>query len=131
MGKGKENPSVRVTETEVVITLPRATSANAMGGEPGPTELPGRGSHAPDFSSVVWRGQTFTFSKKQRLVIAALWRAREEGYRYLSSDVLLDVAESDGGKLRNLFAKHPAWGTLVLPAVAESGTPGTYRLADE
>jgi hypothetical protein len=128
---------VVVTEDTVVITLPRVTQSLS----PSPAVEPATGSatpatcgassHSPDFSSVVWRGQVFTFSPKQRLIVAALWRAREQGYLYLSSDVLLEAAESDGGKVRNLFAKHPAWGEFVLPAVAESGTPGTYRLAGE
>ena len=85
---------------------------------------------SPDFSCVVWRGERFTFSRKQRLVMAALWRAREEGYDWVSSETLLEAAESDGGRVRNLFARHPAWGTLIVPAMDAGGSPGTYRLAE-
>lgn len=91
----------------------------------GPVDL----KHSPDFACVVWRGQEFTFSRKQRLVVAALFRAWDDGVRWVSQDNLLDAAESDGGRLRNVFARHPAWGTLIVSGMDEGGTPGTYRLA--
>lgn len=141
-------PRARVTRTEVTITFPLTIEHATDGASSIPTavenaktsnETPGprdRGrdraalTHSPDFSAVAWRGEQFTFSRKQRLVVAALWLAREDGYDWVSTETLLDAAESDGGRVRALFGKHPAWGTLIVSALDAGGTPGTYRLAE-
>ena len=86
-------------------------------------------SHSPDFASVNWHGSVFTFSPKQRTVIATLWRAMEDGYHYVGGDALLVEAESDCKKLRTLFGDHPAWGRFVVVGVTTGGKSGTYRLA--
>jgi hypothetical protein len=90
----------------------------------------GADAHSPDFASVRWRGTLYTFSRKQRAIVAALWRAREQGYEWVSSETLLEAAESNGGRVRELFKGHPAWGVMIVSAVADGGTPGTYRLSE-
>ena len=128
---------------QLIITVPAcpgfATDGDSASLPTSPDDIPGpqragreRGDfvHSPDFASVVWRGERFTFSRKQRLVVAALWRARQEGYDWVSSETLLVAAESEGGRVRNLFSRHPAWGTLIVPAIDTGGAPGTYRLAE-
>jgi hypothetical protein len=80
---------------------------------------------------VEWNNRRYTFvGQKQRVVVAALWRAREEGEDCVLAEVLLTLADSDGGKVRDLFRRHPAWGELIVPGHLCGGPPGSYRLAD-
>lgn len=104
------------------IDTPRQDGPAPVGG-PRPT-------HSRDFAAVNWYGTVYTFTQKQRLVIAALWRALEEGHKWVGQETLLEVAESDCSRVRDLFRGHPCWGVLVLSAVDYGGPPGAYRLAD-
>jgi hypothetical protein len=92
-----------------------------------------RAAHAPGFESVYWYGVTYTFTGKQRLVVAALWQAREQGYHWIDQAGLLDIAESEQRRLRDLFdqGRHPAWGTLIVQATLHGGPTGSYGLAPE
>ena len=83
-----------------------------------------------DCTSVVYRGEKFAFSKKQRSVVQALFRARDDGHDFMSQDALIEVAETKQNRLRDLFRDHPAWGTLILPGHERGGPLGTYCLAD-
>lgn len=98
-----------------------------------PLALTNAGSfkHTPDYGTVVYGGKTYSFSLKQKLIVAALANARRQGFEWLDTPTLLEVAESDGGRVRDIFRGHPAWEVLIVPAVATSGRPGTYRLAAE
>jgi hypothetical protein len=129
---GKENTLVIVAGRVVVVNVGSdPTGAGPQGlANPGTPTPTGADTHSPDFASVRWRGQVYTFSPKQRRVVAALWRAREQGYEWVSTEALLEAAESLGGRVKELFKGHPAWGVLIVSAVADGGTPGTYRLAE-
>lgn len=94
-----------------------------------PGLLPARPTHSPDFASVNWHGAVYTFSPKQRSVVAALWRAMDDGHHWVGQDALLELAESDCGRVRDLFRGHPAWGAMVVSAADGDGPPGAYRLA--
>jgi hypothetical protein len=127
--------SARVLSGHVELSLtlplaPRRTVADTAG-HSSPVELPAgpEPTHAPDFASVNWYGTIYTFSKKQRLVVANLWRAHEEGYEWLSQESLLDAADSDCQRLRDLFRGHPAWDAMIVSALPSGGPPGGYRLA--
>lgn len=87
-----------------------------------------RVTHAPDYSSVNWYGKRFFFTGKQRVIVAALFQAREEGYEAVSQDSLLAVADSDSRRLRDLFKKHPAWGTMIVSAVMHRGPIDFFQL---
>jgi hypothetical protein len=97
-------------------------SCGAVAGEDRP-------SHTRGFASARWRGVQYAFSPTQRLVVAALWGAWQDGTRWMMQEALLEQAESDGCRLRDLFRGHPAWGTMIVPAVNYGGPPGSYRLA--
>jgi hypothetical protein len=86
-------------------------------------------SHSPDFAAVRWNGKTYTLTGKQRDVIAVLWRAWEDDVHYVSGALLLEEAESNCGKLSQLFRRSDAWGKLIVPGVRTGGALGTYRLA--
>lgn len=89
-----------------------------------------RPTHAAGFESVCWYGTVYTFTPKQRSVVAALWQAWEQGYRWMDQAALMELAESDQSRLRGLFdhGRHPAWGTLVVQAQIHGGPTGSYGL---
>ncbi len=104
---------------------PRTDAAReAAGGAPPPALA------APNFSGVSWGGVVFSFNFKQRMVVAALIEARRLGHPFVAQETLLSAAESDGGPLRDLFGRHPAWGTMIVPALSVGGPLGSYALAD-
>lgn len=85
--------------------------------------------HSPDFRSVFWRGQTFTFTANQAAAVAILWKAADQGTPDVGDAYVLEQVDSESTKLQNTFRSrtgaHPAWGTLVIPGKSK----GTHRLA--
>lgn len=116
--------SARLTNgrVELSLTVPIDAPLPAPATGPGPTR-------GPDFAAVNWFGTVYTFSGKQRSVVAALWRAKEEGYEWVSQEALLEAAESDCSRLRDLFRGHPAWGSMIVQAMLHGGPAGAYGLA--
>jgi len=113
---------------ELSITVPLTARSDRDADPPGQPPT-GRRTHSPDFASVCWDGALYTFTPRQRSVVAALWQAREEGHHYLSQEALLEVADSDSHQLRDLFRGHPAWARVIVAGVNTGGRLGTYRLA--
>jgi hypothetical protein len=95
--------------------------AGAVGGR--------RPMRARDWSSVNWYGTIYVFEGKQRVAVAALWDAMEEGHRWVSQDTLLEATENEGGKIRDLFKRHPAWGRMIVPAVLFGGKVNWFGLS--
>jgi hypothetical protein len=127
MGNREDGPvnasvSASVTNGVVKVTaevlLPPPTTEEQL-------EAASRGiRYDGDFSNVKWGETAFVFSKKQRRVVGALVAAwREHGEVHQAG--LLDAADSDSQRLRDLFRDHPAWGTMIIPG----DEVGTYRLA--
>src|SRR5262245_27308913 len=54
-----------------------------------------RPSHSPDFATVTWNDVSYTLTPKQRLIVAILWKAWEDGNRFVSGAYLLERADSD------------------------------------
>ena len=79
--------------------------------------------HSPDYASVNWLGQQYQFNKKQATCVRLLHEAWFEGTPYLSGDYLLREIES-ASKMSDLFKRHPAWGSLIVPGERRA----TYRL---
>lgn len=84
--------------------------------------------HSDDFARVRRGGVEYALAPKQAAVVAALWDAREQlalglGDGTRSQSDLLAIAGSDCGRLRDLFARSPAWRALV-----EVAGDGMYRL---
>lgn len=82
--------------------------------------------HSEDFTTLVWRGETFHFSKAQSRVIARLWQAWINGTPSVSTSMLLEVAGSSGTRLRDVFKGHPAWGTVIV----KDGARGSVQMPD-
>lgn len=87
-----------------------------------------RASHGPGFASVDWYGTVYTFTPKQRAIVAALWQAWESGDLYVAEPTLLRIADSCGDRIRDLFRRHPAWGTMIVTGVLTGGPPESFQL---
>jgi hypothetical protein len=86
-------------------------------------------SHSPDFATVRWGGVIYHFSGKQRIVVACLWDAWERGVACVDQYTLMRECETDCEQLRDLFRRHPAWGTVIQRGSLHGGSAGTYCLA--
>ena len=112
---------VRVVVREVaaelhrLMTAPDTTQATA-------TPLPFR--HSADFRSLRWGDTLFSFSPLQAACVGIMWAALESGTADLSQAHILEEAGSFSDRLRDLFAGHPAFGTLIVKGAAK----GTFRL---
>lgn len=122
-GRVRVNVSVPLADYQQLAADPDLASAAGI-----PAEMSASVSHAPGFESVNWYGVTYSFTRTQRLVVAALWQAREQGHRWIDQASLLDLAESDGRRLRDLFGKHPAFGTMIVQGSLYDGPTGSYGL---
>lgn len=83
-------------------------------------------SHSPDFGKVMWRGESFVFGPKQRMVVSILHAAAVRGEPLQPGKVVLLQVGSKDYKMGNLFRKHPAWGRLIL-----SNGNGLYEILTE
>ena len=134
----KVNGSVRIGadgSAEVSLKLPFAgidAASKPLPNSPDPPSLAYDDStraHSPDFTSVRWDGELYKFSPRQRIIVAALWEAKESGCEFVGQEYLLELAESAVTRIRDLFKHHPAWGKMIVSAVP-GGPPGAYRLAE-
>lgn len=99
--------------------------------------------HSPDFRSVRWFGELYSFTFNESVVVQVLWTAWEQGTPDVSHCTLREAIEEleksslpqsrerigDRAKLKNVFRSKggkKAWGTLVVAGE----TRGTYRLAE-
>jgi hypothetical protein len=85
--------------------------------------------HSDNFNSVVWFGKQYTFTVKQAKVIERLWRAWERKIPAVPLVDLLEAADSDAKRLRDVFKPgqtvNPAWKDKMI---IEAGK-GAYRLS--
>lgn len=84
--------------------------------------------HSQDFRLVYWPGLgEFKFSEKQAAVVELLWDAYFSGD---NPDVpqanLLRAADSDSGRILDLFRRNSSWNTLIIPGKIS----GSFRLAE-
>ena len=81
--------------------------------------------HSPDFRSVYWFGQEYSFTANQAACVRLLWEAWENGTPELSAAALCESVELANDRLDLVFRKHPAWGEMIRPG----HTKGSYRLS--
>lgn len=90
--------------------------------------------HSPDFRSVFWFGERYSFTGNQAKCVRILWEAWENETPDVSGAFILeelDIQDSSG-RLDQVFRNpggkgyHPAWGTMIVPGQ----TKGTYRLKE-
>lgn len=117
---------------EVTVSVPLTGGIQPATAPPAaPLPEGDRPSHSKGFSSVNWRGTVYSFSPKQRAIVAALWNARGECCPWVAQDALLDLADSDSNRMRDLFKGHPAWGVMIVSAALHGGPTGSYQLAPD
>lgn len=147
-------PQVRLTVDEYVSTredwleekhgllLPAIDSLRGLARPPVPVETvkeaaaalaPGDAKpvvhHSDDFTSVVWYGAEYYFSRMQADSVKALWAQwkKSPGLGLHAGTILesLDSScERDRFRLPLTFRDHPAWGTMIVPVGR-----GTFKLA--
>lgn len=87
-------------------------------------------AHSPDFRSVRWRGEAYSFTRNQALCMKQLWEAWEAGTPEMDGITVTTVADVSQTRLVDVFkskgSMHPAWGTVIVPGE----TKGSYRLSD-
>lgn len=106
-----------VVTVSAAVTLPPPTTEEQL-------QAASRGiRYSNDYAAVKWGDVTFSFSKKQRRVVHALMAAWRDGQAAHQTS-LLDAADSEANRLRDLFRDHPAWGTMIAPGEEV----GTYRI---
>jgi hypothetical protein len=81
-------------------------------------------THSEDFRSVVWFGQSYTFTNTQAACLEILWEAWSNQTPELGQAHILEAARSKAKRLQDLFSKHPAWKTMI----ARGEKKGTFRL---
>lgn len=69
--------------------------------------------HSPDFRSVRWFGQTFTFTPAQSIIVRELWAAWEHGTPKVGAAVLLEASDQVSDKISELFKRSEAWNVMV------------------
>jgi hypothetical protein len=134
----------RMLERLKVVLRPARGNAVASGQrspqpEYGGQTIPGV-CHSPDFLSVAWFGESYTFNKSQAACVAVLWAAAERGTPELHQTTILAEADEQNGLPRDAYGrlidvfrkktngkreKHPAWGTLIIQGTSR----GAFRLA--
>lgn len=80
--------------------------------------------HSVDFASVVWNGQSYSFTATQSVIVRLLWKAWKNGTPAMRQETLLEAACSGGNRLMHIFRDHPAWGAMIVAGPAK----GTFQL---
>jgi hypothetical protein len=80
--------------------------------------------HSPDFRAVKWGEIDFVFTQTQAPVVKALWEAMKNSTPELGQAWLLEAAGSEGRRLKDIFRRHPAFGTLIIKGTRKD----TFRL---
>ena len=94
-----------------------------------------KATHSEDFTSVVWFGTRYPFSKgNQARAVRLLWKAWESDGHSLMQETIGEAIESSADrfelaktfrarKLGGGYKPHPAWGTMI-----QQDSKGSYRL---
>ena len=78
-------------------------------------EMNEQARHSPDFASVYWFGNSFTFTTNQAACVRVLWEAWENKTPVLGGHAIIDAAGVDRSdeRLDLVFRDNPAWGTMI------------------
>lgn len=84
--------------------------------------------HSPDFRSVSWFGESYSFTANQAACVKILWEAWENETPEVSGAHLLEAADVQDSTQRIdlVFRGNPAWGAMIVPGK----TKGVYRLKE-
>ena len=79
-----------------------------------------------DFRSVHWFGTDYSFTPNQAAAVKILWEAWENRTPDVGGDTIATEAESDSRRARDIFKRHPAFGSMIC----QGKTKGTFRLVE-
>ncbi|MEO1529308.1 MAG: hypothetical protein AAFX06_28135 [Planctomycetota bacterium] len=82
--------------------------------------------HGKDYRSVRWGDTIFEFTPNQAAVVAILFKAFDNGTPAVGEVTLLEDSGVDSSRLRDVFRKHPAFSTMIVPGQ----TKGTFQIVD-
>ena len=113
-------PLGRIVEEPADQAAPPGVAGPAVGEEGGIR-------HSPDYRSVRWGEESFTFTPLQAAIVRQLHEALLNGTPDVGGDTLIVNAGSDVEvrRLDHVFRDHPAWKTMIV-----SVQRGCYRLAE-
>lgn len=69
-----------------------------------------------DFRSMNWYGTIHEFTPTQAACIRVLWEHWKQETPTVGEQTILESAESNSPRLRDVFKNHAAWGTMIVPA---------------
>lgn len=112
------------TQATAVITTPTAEPPHVAVAEATPNVL----EPSEDFRSMNWNGTLYEFTPTQSRCLEVLYKAWQSRSPVIGQDLILERADSNSEKLRDVFdkGKHPAWGTLIV-----SPGKGLFRLVEQ
>lgn len=117
---------VNLFKTRIIVPL-EALDGPLSEGKPAGSTC----SHSPDFTTVSWFGEQYTFTKGQAALISLLWRAWQAGNATLTQETIEDALQRNTVgtfRVRDTFKRkgrmHPAWGKMIA-----SPRKGVYGLA--
>lgn len=80
--------------------------------------------HSEDFRYVSWFSANYSFTATQAACVKILWEAWENKTPEVGGDAILVKVGSNSPRLSDIFKKHPAWNSMIVPGK----TKGSYRL---
>ena len=114
---------------EIIGEVPDSRHGEPTAGADKPGHKPEM-DHSPDFSTVKWGEETFTFTMRQAACVCLMWDQFERRTAFLSSDYIMVNAADNyrektnldskklkrleySGRFRDVFKDHEAWGKMI------------------
>jgi hypothetical protein len=114
-------------EASILVRRERHWVVEAMRGPPNAgVHVRSANQHSPDFRSVTWNDDRYSFTAKQAAIVEHLWSAFGRGVPDVGDGTLLELVDSQGARVSHVFRDHPAWDVMIIPGA----TRGTRRLAE-
>lgn len=82
--------------------------------------------HPPDFRSVNWFGQEYSFTASQAACIKTWWQYWRTPARDVGDAIVLEAAGCASNRVSDVFKHNSAWGEMIV----EGDTRGTHRLRE-
>ena len=70
---------------------------------------------APDFASIIWKGEVYSLSPRQAKVIKILKEQYDKGPPELSEQYIMEKLGTPSSNLKDTFRKSDLWKKLVIP----------------
>lgn len=115
-----QDAQIKIANIEKVLVVCTEDSDTAF-----TKSVEGEFTAGPDFRSVRNKGVLYSLRPSQASCVQILYEAYLKETPEVSGDYILEKIGYNSKRLSDLFKKHPAWGTLIIPG----RTKGTYQLS--